>query len=168
MKIVYKIAIVVICSLVLISCSTNNKSPEEKFQKLYPNIAFNEDIVLVENPSASNLNIIGSEVDYLLVNQSDDEIIFNLSKDATIYTYSESRHKWLEVKNNYQFVSDGITLYPVDKEGLNNALVFMWPDLVDYHSSVDIRIVTIGHKIDDGEIISDVGAYIDMTMVPCN
>jgi len=159
-------SIILSISLLLVGCRGAMLDKESDFQTLFPGIVFNNEIMLIENPVTENIGYIGSEVDLLLVNQSREIVTFLISEDVWIYTYSEKSQEWVVVHNKFEYNASEVKMYPSGTEQINDALVFVWPDIYDKDNPIELRIVAIGHKsINDNETI-DVGAYFDIELVP--
>ena len=154
--------------LILSGCQSSTVDKENSFQNLYPEVEFNREIVLIENPVAKNIGYIGSDVNLLLVNQSLETITLQISKDVYLYTYSDRKQKWIEVNNQFEYYASEVTMFPTGTGQIDNALVFVWPEIYDFTTPINLRVVTIGH-VKNGEIDSiKSGAYFDIDLVPLN
>ena len=164
--------LVVIISLGIIlgltGCQSATIDKEITFQNLYPEIEFNHEIVLTENPVAKNIGYLGSEVDLILVNQSDEIITFQISEDIGLYTYSDVKQKWVELNNQFEYSASEVIMFPPGTGKIDSALVFVWPEIYDLTTPLKIRIVTIGHVKNDNNDGIDTGAYFDIDLVPLN
>jgi len=154
--------------LILAGCQSLNMDKENAFQNLYPEVEFNREIVLTENPVAKNIGYLGSDVDLILVNQSSETITFQISKDVYLYTYSDRKQKWIEVNNKFEYNSSEVIMFPPGSGQIDNALVFVWPEIYDFTTPINLRIVTIGHVKNDEIDSIKTGAYFDIDLVPLN
>lgn len=158
--------IVLISIFLIAGCQLSRGNKESAFLEIFPGVEFNNDINLVEYPISKNSGYIGDEVDLILVNQSNTTITFQISKDVSIYAYSEKSQKWLMVENQFKYKAGEHTLQPSGSGLKTDTLVLVWPEIYDYNTPIEIRIVAIGHKnISENKII-DTGAYYDIKLVP--
>lgn len=146
-------------------CQNKPQDKETAFLKLHKGIDFNQDIILVEDPYAPNVGIIGSEIDLKLLNQSSKLVSYDLSKDVKIFTYTDNK-KWIQLKNIGTYRSVEEKLLPGGVVSITSGLVFVYPEIEDQSKPIIIRVVAIGHSITDDEETKDVGAYFDSRLIP--
>lgn len=148
----------------------SERKKDKAFSELYPGIEFNNEIVLDEDPIMINYGFIGSEVNLLLVNNSNNQVSFSISKDVDILFYSKKRNKWIEVINNYTYEDNSVIMYPKGGNNLFDAQVYIWPEIYNTHEPIEIRIVAFGHRLENNDqyIINEqtIGAYYDIELIP--
>jgi hypothetical protein len=165
-KIIYSALIISI----FIMCGCTKKSnfisdKEESFASLYPDIEFNTMVILEEDPFSTNMKVIGSEVDLVLVNQSDEQIEFYISDNLDIYYYNELTGQWKNIENKMSYYGGGTIMQPKGSNEITDALAFCWPNLIDNGKPIQIRIVALANTISN-TIEKRVGAYFDIILDP--
>jgi hypothetical protein len=163
-----KISVILTVIMIIIYGCTNrsdhNLDKDEAFNALYPNVEFNEEIRLEEDPSAPNNHIIGSEVDLVLYNFSDEEIEFSISTDLDIYQYDLEKNNWKQIENLFNYRGPSQILPPMGSPGITDAFALSWPNLIDNGTPIQIRIVAIGTVVEDKNL--RIGDYYDIELIP--
>ena len=155
-----------ICCLGLCTCQKagNIENKEQSFLSLFPNVEFNNDLVLNEDPFAPNMKLIGSDVNLVLKNKSQKTFLFSLSNDLYIFRFNNETNKWQQLDNQMTYYEDGTIIHPVDSKEFTDALVFSWPYIIDNGEPVEIRIVTIATDITESESNNKIGTYFDIKL----
>jgi hypothetical protein len=160
-----KIVFFSVIMVLLCSCSKRNEIISfDDFGVLYPDVNFNGEIKLEEDPSAPNNRLIGSEVDLILINLSEKYIEFNIDENFHIYRFDSELKKWKKVENLFNYRGPNQVLPPLGSPGITDAFALSWPNLIDNGNPMQIRIVAIGTDVEDNRY--RVGTYFDVTLIP--
>jgi hypothetical protein len=155
---------VIIALLILLGCQSAEK--EKAFRNLYPGVDFNREVVLVTSPAIDSDGNVTPDSVLVLENHSSEIISYNSLDGTILYTYLQEKKEWVQLKSLEHYYSkptDDI-LYP---KRTRNAIYLTFidavPGLNDYTAPVVVRVVAIGHQMNDGK---PVGAYYDWIMLP--
>jgi len=154
--------------IVMVSCSSKNKSESEiKFEKLFPDVNFNNYIKQTVVRNEINQNI-GSGIYLLLENLSSSKIVFPDDYGVKVFTYSMDNDQWEEIKNDGTYIAETTPiLYPKEKGSLKFLGVPLFPVVEKGNRDIDIRIVVVG-TVYTGDVSTGerVGSYTDLTLTP--
>lgn len=161
--------LIIIFIMLIIGCSKERIDSTDKelsFLEMYPNVEFNSQIVLEKDDNAPNHELIGSDVNLVLKNYSDQKIEFSISKNLEILCYLQAKKRWVSINNKMKYYGPSVILNPQGTNGITDALVNTWPEILNPQESITLRIVTIGQVINGAYIGDEVGAYLDVTLQP--
>lgn len=149
---------------ILFFAGCENKSQDQLFLEMFPGVEFNQEITLDEDPFAPNNFLIGSEVDLILYNQSDQVLEFSIADSIFIFQFDEKSHKWNEIDNEFNYHGPSIQMQPKDTGGISDALIPVWPKITDAEKPVKLRIVVLSRALTQEMDDRWYGAYYDFIL----
>jgi len=96
-------------------------------------------------------------------NISDNQI--TSGPDFGIRVFIRLDKKWVEVKNNAIYQNYPYTLEP-GKGYESSAATMVMPDLPDYSTAYDVRIIVVGNLVENGKDTKKVASFIDLKLTP--
>lgn len=160
-KIVSIIIIIVVGTLVLLSCSNNTQTTYNMILSDGSQVkSWNTAIELVDNPNLLNSHKNGESLTLQLKNLSDTTIVF--PNDFDIEIVSWDGQIWTSIQNNFYY--SGVKILPEEEAYPLGLLVSSLPYIPNLSSSKEIRIHIVGHSEDNEKELY--GAYLDVTLDP--
>lgn len=155
------ILIILFIMLALISCGANDQQPSNDMPDIDVKTEnWNTSIRLVDDPMLSNSFKNGKTFTLGVENLSDTPIIF--PNDFGIKLITRDGQSWTNISNNFYY--SGQELLPTKSSWPLGLVVSALPYIPNLSSSINIRIVIIGHaENNDKELL---GAYLDVTLKP--
>ncbi len=143
---------------------------EADFAALYPNIPMKGylDLILAEESGSPDVR---RSIDIVVVNISDQVILFSGLFDHDLYRFDEDQQEWVPIDEKMVYINDkSKLLYPEDnfaKLQDSSWATSALPDLVIEDRPVIVRVVMVGEILENEQPTGkEVGAYLDVTYEP--
>jgi hypothetical protein len=161
------VALLIPLLLIAACISIDDPDRETAFNNVFPLEDTNNSIRLFV-PLNIKYYKLGTDVDLIIENLSDEIIVFPPNYDVRIFRYSEGEKQWIEVEDIIESPSEPlIGLAPHGSDDPYSSIVVFHPKLKNLGSPIPIRVTVTG-KVGRYDVITDeqVGAYIDIVLYP--
>jgi len=161
MRRIFVILGILFAMLPIISCGTDDQQTSNDM----PNMDVKEEnwntfIKLADDPALSNSFKNGQDLTLRVENLSTEPIVFPENFGLRVMT--KDGQNWVDVQSNSY--NSGLQYLPTEAAWPLGLLVSALPYIPNLSSSINIRIVIVGHAEDnDKELL---GAYFDVTLNP--
>lgn len=118
----------------------------ESFSVIQPDGSLSLELVDGEAPSGAS-----ALVNMVLVNMSQNDILFPPGNGARLFVLSQPDGSWIEIGNRAVYVGSGDTLAPSsDPPGNSVALITVAPDLEGIKLPASLRVIVVGDVVSGG------------------
>ncbi len=110
--------------------------------------------------------IEGETIELILTNNTDKKISFAPGYGTRLFIYKSNQKRWVEIPNLVNYIGEGDTLEPREKENSNwIAHVTVAPSISSFEKSEILRIGIVGKLVENSNVTNyKVGTYLDISL----